>query len=77
MQGAESLKNTKNADNCYVNYESRTRKVIHISQVNFQQKISLVDFTKFSKIQTQDVCKRITLVSDVDVPAFITHLHFK
>ena len=26
---------------CYVNYESRTRKVIRISQVDFQQKLSL------------------------------------
>ena len=34
-------KNTKNADKCYVNYESWTRKVIHIFQVDFQQKLSL------------------------------------
>ena len=42
--------------------------------------IPYVDFTSYgsvSKIQTQDVCKRITFVSDVDVQAFITHFHKK
>ena len=33
--------NKKNADKCYVNCESWTRKVIHIFQVDFQQKLSL------------------------------------
>ena len=42
--------------------------------------IPYVDFTSYgsvSKIQTQDVCKTITFVSDVDVQAFITHFHNK
>ena len=34
-------KSTQNTDKCYVNYESWTRKVIHIFQVDFQQKLSL------------------------------------
>ena len=37
--------------------------------------IPYVDFTSYgsvSKIQTQDVCKTNTFVSDVDVQAFIT-----
>ena len=38
--------NTINADKCYVNYESWTRKVIHIFQVDFQQKLSLCWFYK-------------------------------
>ena len=32
----------RNADKCYVNYESRTRKIIHIFQVDFQQKLTLM-----------------------------------
>ena len=39
-----------------------------------------VDFTSHgsvSKIQTQDVCKTITFVSNVDVQAFITDVHNK
>ena len=39
-----------------------------------------VDFTSHgsvSKIQTQDVCKTITFVSDVDVQAFIRDFHNK
>ena len=42
--------------------------------------ISCVDFKSYgsvSKIQTQDVGKTITFVSDVDVQAFITHFHNK
>ena len=42
--------------------------------------IPYVDFTSHgsvSKIQTQDVCKTITFVSDVDVQAFITDFHNK
>ena len=42
--------------------------------------IPYVDFTSYgsvSKIQTQDVCKTITFVSNVDVQAFSTHFHNK
>ena len=42
--------------------------------------IPYVDFTSqgsVSKIETQDVCKTITLVSDVDLQAFITDFHNK
>ena len=42
--------------------------------------IPYVDFTSYgsvSKIQTQDACKTITLVSDVDVQVFMTHFHNK
>ena len=46
---------------CYVTYESRTRKVIHILQVDFQQKLSLMMLPlqardQFPKYKTQDVC---------------------
>ena len=42
--------------------------------------IPYVDFTSHgsvSQIQTSDVCKTITFVSDVDVQAFITDFHNK
>ena len=59
-------------------YESRTRKVIHISQVDFQQKLYLMlilqTIDQFPKYK-QDVCKTIPFVSNVDVQAFITHFH--
>ena len=46
----------------------------------FSTYVPYVDFTRYgsvSKIQTQDVCKTITFVFDVDVQAFITHFHNK
>ena len=57
-------------------------KVIHISQMDFQQKIPLLLILQAmdqfpNKIQTQDVCKTITFISDVDVQAFITHFQNK
>ena len=53
-----------------------------LRQLRKQNKGNLfpVDFTSYgsvSKIQTQDVYKAITFVSDVDVQAFITHFYNK
>ena len=77
----QNYKNTRNVDKCYVNYESRTRKVIHIFQGGFSPKIiPYVGFTSHgsvSKIQTQDMCKTLTFVSNVNVQAFITDFHNK
>ena len=73
-------KNTRNADKGYVNYESRTRKVIHIPGGFSTKNIPYDDFTchgSVSKIQTQDVCKTITFVFDVNVQAFITDFYNK
>ena len=76
IQGATLQKDTRNADQCYVNYESRTSNS-YIPGGFSTKIIPYVDFTSHgsvSKIQTQDVCKTITLVSDVDEQVFITDI---
>ena len=39
--------------------------------------VDFISYGSVSKIQTQDVCKTLTFVSDVDVQAFIIHFHNK
>ena len=56
-------------------------RIIHIFQVDFQQKLSLClilqAMDQFPKYKHKMVCKTITFVSDVDVQAYITHFHNK